>query len=169
MEKTLPTNSPRHKYRAVLCLRAAGEEKDTLKAIPAPSADKALERAKKEWKRLGPRDGARDYVFVWYNKADYPSCDWFHVTSECLTLSSDGSARSRPKKPVRPPKVVKKSGGRRLGSGRKAFLPEDQKKVNITLSVTRQDKANCEKLRAAGINLSEEFAKVVHNLSKVLC
>lgn len=169
MEKTLPTNSPRHKYRAVLCLRAAGEEKDTIKAIPAPTAELALERAKREWKRLGPRAGAHDYVFVWYNKSEYPTFDWFHVSSTTLTVSSDGSARARPRKPVRPPKVTKQSGGRRLGSGRKAYLPDDQKKVNITLSVTRQDKANCEILRQKGINLSEEFSKVVHELARVLC
>lgn len=167
--KPLPINSPRHKYRAVLCLRASGEEEDTLKVFPAPSADKALERATKEWRRLGQRDGSHDYVFVWYNKADYPTCDWFHISSTTLTTSVDGTARGRARKPVRPPKVVKRSGGKRPGSGRKVSVPADQRKVNITLSVTPQDKANCEILRQKGINLSEEFSKVVQRLAKILC
>ena len=167
--KPLPPNSPRHKYRAVLCLRAPEDEKETRLAIPAPSAEKAQERAIRAWKRLGNRDGSHDYVFVWYNKAEYPDCDWFFISYTTLTASADGTARSRPRKPVKPPKVVKKSGGKRLGAGRKASVPADQKKVNITLSVTPQEKAQCELMRQKGINLSEEFSKVVKRLAKILC
>lgn len=162
-------NSPRHKYRAVLCLRAPGEEEDTIKVFAAPTADQALDRAKKEWRRLGDRDGSHDYVFVWFNKTDYPKFDWFHISSTTLTTSVDGSDRGRPRKPVKPPKVVKHSGGRREGAGRKVYVPSDQKKVNITLSVSPQDKASCAKLREAGINLSEEFSKVVQRLAKIFC
>ena len=166
MEKKLPINSPRHKYRAVLCLRAQGEEQETKVVFPAPSAEKAQERAVRAWKRLGDRDGSHDYVFVWYNKSDYPTYDWFHISSTTLTNSSDGTARSRPRKPVKPPKVAERRGGARAGSGRKET---GNRKVNITLTVTPQDKANCELLREKGINLSEEFAKVVQRLAKILC
>lgn len=170
-ESTTPKyiNSPRHKYRAVLCLRGPGEEEDTIKTFAAPTAQQAQERAEREWKRLGDRDGSHDYVFVWYNKVDYPKFDWLHISSAQLTNAADGTARGRTKKPVKPPKAVKHSGGRRDGSGRKAYVPAEEKKVNITLSVSPQDKANCEKLREAGINLSAEFTKVVQRLAKIFC
>ena len=166
MEKQLPPNSPRHKYRAVLCLRAQGEEIETKMVFPAPTAEKALERATRAWKRLGDRDGSHDYVFVWYNKAEYPTYDWFHISSTTLTASVDGSARSRPRKPVKPPKVVERRGGPRPGSGRKAT---GNRRMNITLSVTPQEKAYCDILREKGINLSDEFSKVVQRLAKILC
>ena len=167
--KPIPPDSPRQKYRAVLSLRAPGDEKPTLQTFPAETAEKAHARALRAWRRLGDRNGSYDYLFVWYNKAEYPECDWFHISSTTLTASADGTVRRRPKKPVKPPKVVKRSGGRRPGSGRKVSVPADQRKVNITLSVTPQDKADCDLLREKGINLSEEFAKVVRRLAKILC
>lgn len=165
----LSVNSPRNKYRAVLYLRGDGEEEKTIKVFTAPTAEKAQERATKEWKRLGDRDGSQDYIFVWYNKLEYPEFDWFHVSSIRLTVSADGSVRGHPRRPVKPPKVVKHSGGKRLGAGRKPSVPADQRKVNLTLSVSPQDKAYCDQLREKGVNLSDEFAKVVHKLAKVLC
>lgn len=74
--------------------------------------------------------------------------------------------RGRPRKPVPKPE---NRGGHREGAGRKCKSPEEGRRVHMGLNVSPTTKAQCAVLREKGINLSNEFEKMIGRLAKVLC
>ena len=73
------------------------------------------------------------------------------------------------KRPVGRPKGSRTRdprGGKREGAGRKVYLAPEEKKVNITLTISPRVRELCDLLRDKGLNLSEIFCKRIEQLSK---
>ncbi len=55
-------------------------------------------------------------------------------------------------------------GGRRLGSGRKA-LPDTVKKVQVTITITQDQRADMESLKRRGVDVNQALGKELNRLA----